>query len=213
MADKLWIHEIFFSIQGESTYAGLPCVFVRLSGCNLSCAFCDTPETQRISDQAKQLSLEEIVSSVQKYRCRLVEITGGEPMIQPRTIDLVQSLVDASYTVLLETNGTQLLDGIPREAVKIVDVKTPSSGEAPCFLEGNIASLAPPDQVKFVVSDRTDFDWAVSFLREHPLPPGVEKLFSAVSPVLDPGVLARWILEAGLDVRLQFQLHKLLRLP
>ncbi len=207
---SLRISEIFHSLQGESTQAGRPCVFVRLAGCDLACAYCDTPAARQ---DGTEMALEAILDAVAAFGCPLVEVTGGEPLQQPEAPELCRRLADAGYTVLLETNGSRPLAGLDPRVVRIMDVKTPGSGMAASFEERNLACLRPPDQVKFVLTGEADYEWARRFLRDHPLPEGVEALLSPVTPGLDPGALARWILRDRLPVRLQVQLHKWLDIP
>ncbi len=201
------VNEIFYSIQGESTYAGLPCVFVRLAGCNLACSYCDTRYAAVVE---QQLEIGEILENIRTFGCRRVEITGGEPLLQAETPELIRRLLDAGYTVLLETNGSRDIDVIDPRCVRIVDIKCPSSGESDRMDWQNLERLTQDDQLKFVLSDRADFIFAMETLRRLPpdrLPSG-HVLFSPVWGVLSPALLAQWILEAGIDVRLHLQLHK-----
>ena len=207
---SLRISEIFYSLQGESTQAGRPCAFVRLAGCDLACSYCDTPAARQAGTE---MPVEEILAAVAGFGCPLVEVTGGEPLQQPETPELCRRLADAGHAVLLETNGSRPLAGLDPRVVRIMDVKTPGSGMAASFDASNLAVLRPPDQVKFVLTGEADYAWARQFLRDHPLPDGVEALFSPVTPGLEPAVLARWILRDRLPVRLQVQLHKWLDLP
>ena len=204
------IAEIFYSIQGESTYAGLPCAFVRVAGCNLDCSYCDTPAAR---GHGIRMTMAEIVARLGTFGCHLVEITGGEPLCQPEVPRLCRRLLRLGYRVLLETNGTYPLSLVDRRVVRIMDVKTPSSGMAGHFHMENLALLGPRDQVKFVVADEADFHWSVEFLAAHPLPRGTEVLLSPVSPRLAPRQLAEWILACRMRARLQIQLHKYLDLP
>lgn len=200
------VNEIFFSIQGESTYAGLPCVFVRLAGCNLSCSYCDTRYAAVVEER---LEIEEILERIRSFGCRRVEITGGEPLLQAQTPQLIRRLLDDGYTVLLETNGSMDIDGIDPRCVRIVDIKCPSSGESHRFDRRNLDRLTRDDQLKFVLSDRADFVFAMNLLERLPKRlPSENVLFSPVWGLLAPALLARWILEAGIDVRLHLQLHK-----
>jgi len=201
----LKVTEIFHSIQGESTYAGRPCVFVRLTGCNLRCAWCDTAYA---FEGGEELSVAEVVAQVDRYGCRLVELTGGEPLMQPEAIDLLRELVAVGYEVLLETGGSLPVDQAPPEVVKIVDFKAPSSGMAQKNLWRILDQLAPPDEIKFVIGGRADYDWAVERIGEHDLCARHTVLLSPVFGQLESRTLAAWILENGLPVRLQPQLHK-----
>ncbi|MBI5969830.1 MAG: radical SAM protein [Deltaproteobacteria bacterium] len=201
------ISEIFYSIQGESTYAGLPCVFIRLAGCNLKCAWCDTPYARAASD-GFEMTGDEVLSEAAKYGCRLCEITGGEPLMQSETAETAQRFLDAGYTTLVETNGSAPLTGLDKRVVKIVDVKCPSSGQAGTFLMENLGYITPEDEVKFVISDREDYEFAKRFLGEVLRDSTQNILFAPVTPGLNPKKLAQWILKDGLPVRLQLQLHK-----
>lgn len=201
------ISEIFFSIQGESTYAGLPCVFIRLSGCNLACNWCDTPYA-RTNGNAKEMSVDAVIQEARQYRCQLVEITGGEPLIQPETAMLAKRLLDSGLRVLIETNGTSSLAGLDAGIVKIVDVKCPSSGHAGSFIMENMGFITPEDELKFVIADQRDYEFAKEFLEEFVRGQTANVLFAPVQPALSPKELAEWILGDRLCARLQLQLHK-----
>ena len=207
----LTVTEIFDSIQGESTWAGIPCTFVRLAGCNLHCRYCDTPQAHQ---PGVAMDTEEVLRRVREFAHPLVELTGGEPLLQQKTIPLAGALHADGYTVLVETNGSLPLPS-RRDFHAIMDIKTPGSGESDRFCVDNLARLRAGDEVKFVITDRADFDWAVNALRT--LPPlsrrDLPVLFSPVADTLPPSTLADWILEAQLNVRLQIQLHRLLCLP
>lgn len=198
--------EIFKSIQGESTFAGLPCVFVRLSGCNLKCSWCDTPYAQ-VSDDAVELSVDDVLRSVAGFGCSLVEITGGEPLMQEEARELASRLLSSGYTVLIETNGSVPLRGLDGEVIKIVDVKCPSSGHGGSFLVENLEHISPQDELKFVIGNREDYEAAKAFLDDMLRGRTDKVLFAPVRPELHPGELAEWILKDGLRVRLQLQLH------
>jgi len=202
----MYVSEIFFSIQGESTYAGLPCVFVRLAGCNLDCAWCDTAYARTI-ENARTLSVEDAVREVKKFNCRLVEITGGEPLIQPEAVDLAGRLLEAGHKVLLETNGSVSLKGVDKRIIKIVDVKCPVSHEAGSFLIENLRYITADDEVKFVIADREDFEYARGFIEERLKDLTDKVLFAPVKGSLEAKELAEWILRDGLSVRLQLQIH------
>lgn len=209
MEQALAISEIFKSIEGETSYAGLPCSFVRTVGCNLRCSYCDTQYAQ--SGDGIRIGLEEICEEVESHGTRLVCITGGEPLVQTEgVVALAARLLESGHTVLLETNGTFDLAPVPEGVVRIMDVKCPGSGESGKTLPENLERLTPRDEVKFVISDRADFDWAVAFVEQHELAVGPQVLFAPAYGRLAAGDLAGWILEAGLEVRLQLQLHKLL---
>ena len=203
------ICEIFFSLQGESTYAGLPCIFIRLAECNLRCNYCDSKYSYKT---AAELSFEQVMEEVRKYNCKLVEITGGEPLLQVDSVELMEMLEDENYTVLLETNGTQTLQPVPDDVHIIMDVKLPGSGHADSFYLPNLQWLKEGwDEIKFVVSDRADFDFALNFIETNRLQKHI-LLFSPVVDKLEPSLLAEWIMETKFPLRLNLQLHKLLNL-
>lgn len=205
---NLTINEIFYSIQGESLYAGLPCVFIRLTGCNLRCFYCDT---RYAYEEGQVLSVDHIMDRLLPYACRLVEITGGEPLIQPGTPALITQLLNNGYTVLMETNGTKDIRMADSRCIKILDIKCPGSGESDKNDLENLNRLGPNDQVKFVITDQSDYEFAKNLILDtwnSPFP--VPILFSVAAPALAPAVLAEWILADTLAVRLQVQLHKIL---
>lgn len=213
------ITEIFKSIQGEGSRAGLPCIFVRLTGCNLRCTWCDTAYAFH---GGKQFSPDEVMAQVRELsgenpiRVPLIEITGGEPLLQQETPALAQRLLAAGYTTMIETSGERFVGVLPREVIKIVDVKCPDSGEPDTFDMANLEALGKDDEVKFVISTRRDYEFARDFTCSHNLPGRVrEILFSPVFadpagtwPGLEPRQLAEWILADALPVRLGVQLHK-----
>lgn len=202
----LTVFEIYRSIQGESTHTGRPCVFVRLAACNLRCSWCDTPYA---FTGGQKMSVDEAVARVAALDCRLVELTGGEPLLQPDATTLMQRLVDESYEVLLETGGHMPIDEVPDEVAVILDVKCPASGEADAMHWPNLDQLSSHDEVKFVIQDRADFDYARDVVTRHSLADRVAAvLFSPVFGVLAPAQLAEWILEARVPARLQLQAHK-----
>lgn len=202
------ISEIFYSLQGESTYQGMPCVFIRLSGCNLRCSWCDTKYSHA---PGEWLSFDEIVHAISLYPCKLVELTGGEPIWQEASIPLMDRLVDLGYTVLLETNGSLDISEVPDEVIKIVDVKCPGSDCGDSFMKYNLRSLREHDELKFVLTNYPDYEFAKAFLEIHK--PQVNAIhFSPVSTLLAPETLAEWLLEDGLPVKLSLQLHKMLNL-
>lgn len=203
--------EIYVSVQGESTHVGRPCVFVRLTACNLRCVWCDTPYA---FSGGRSLTVDAIVDEVRSLGCRLVEITGGEPLLQPEAIPLMQQLVDEGFEVLLETGGHMPVDEVPAGVVKILDVKCPGSGEAERMYWPNLDLLSVRDEVKFVIRDRADFDYAIDVVARHDLTARVTAvLLSPVFGVLPPDQLAAWILAAHVPVRLQLQAHKYIWAP
>ena len=199
------VSEIFKSIQGESTFAGLPCAFIRLAGCNLRCRYCDTKYAQ---ESGETRTLEEILGKITEFGLPLVEITGGEPLLQPNTPTLARSLLDQGYEVLVETNGSLDISVLPERAVRIMDIKCPASGENKSFLWENLWKLRDRDEVKFVISDRHDYEWASGIVRERFGRVKHQILFSTVFGELPPRILVRWILEDRLPVRFQLQIHK-----
>lgn len=202
----LTINEIFHSIQGESTRSGRPCVFVRLTACDLRCSWCDTPYA---FTEGRKMSLEEIVRTVDAYQCSLVEITGGEPLLQRDVYLLMQRLLAAGRTVMLETGGHLSIEQVPEAVIRIVDVKCPGSGESHRNCWANMDRLRHHDEVKFVIRDRADYEYARDTVARHGLASRVAAvLFSPVHGALDPKDLAAWILADALDVRLQLQVHK-----
>lgn len=201
------VSEIFKSIQGESTHAGRVCSFVRLAGCNLRCSYCDTEYAQH--DGTEQ-TLESIVDEVRTHRTRLVEITGGAPLLQPETPILCNRFLDLGYTVLVETNGTLDIGIVQPPVLRIVDIKCPSSGHDGSFLEKNFSCLVAGDECKFVISDKSDFLWALAVVYREALHEIVQVLFSPNMVQLSPAELAAWIIEENAPVRLGVQLHKLL---
>jgi len=208
--DALTICEIFASIQGESTFAGLPCVMVRTTGCNLRCTYCDT---KYAFDGGTELSIDEILTRVDSYGLALVEITGGEPLMQPAAFPLMCRLCDRGYTVLLETNGSLDITGVDQRVVRIVDIKTPSSGAGDADLWSNLEVLRLQDEIKFVLADRRDYEFAVDVMRKHELAKRSKVLMGVVFGTLEPATLAEWILADRLPVRMQIQLHKVIWEP
>lgn len=203
---RMVVTEIFKSIQGESTYAGLPCVFVRLTGCNLRCHWCDTAYAFY---GGQKMTVEEVLITVHQLGGKLVEITGGEPLLQKDVYSFADQLLTEGYRVLIETSGERFVGQLPQPVVKIVDVKCPGSGEAEKFCFDNLATLDRKDQVKFVILDEGDYRYARDFLEKHRLRARVDEvIFSPVFGQLPPRQLAEWILRDGLEVRLGLQLHK-----
>ncbi len=206
---SLKVNEIFYSIQGESSHAGRPCVFVRLTGCNLRCSYCDT---QYAYAEGEEMEIMQILNRVASHHCGLVEITGGEPLIQEETPLLIHQLLEEGYEVLMETNGSQDISRVDSRCVKIVDIKCPSSGHHNENDMRNLERLTQRDEVKFVICHRDDYDFArevVDFMRSKPLG-GCLVHFSPAFGRLEPQVLAEWLLKDHMDVRLHLQLHKIL---
>lgn len=204
---ELRLTEIFYSIQGESSRAGRPCVFVRLSRCNLRCTWCDT--TYSFTGGEKR-TLDAIVEEVASYGCGLVEITGGEPLLQAPVHELMSRLCDDGYEVLIETSGSLDITPIDDRVCVIMDLKPPGSGEVEKNLWANVDALKSTDEVKFVILDRTDYDWSVTACREHALFEKASVIFSPVHGEMDAHELSNWILADQLPVRLGLQLHKFL---
>ncbi len=203
----LLIHEIYRSLQGESTYAGLPCIFIRLTTCNLRCLYCDTAHA---FTQGEVLSLDQVVARALDLGDELVEITGGEPLLQPEVYPLMTRLADLGKTVLLETSGAIDTSAVDSRVRVILDVKTPGSGEVEANVWTNLDRLKPTDEVKFVVCDRLDFEWSVELIRSRCLTERCPVLLSASFGQVSPTELAGWLLECRLPIRLQLQQHKIL---
>jgi 7-carboxy-7-deazaguanine synthase len=207
VAGTLLVHELYRSLQGESTFAGLPCIFVRLTACHMRCVYCDTPHAFA---QGEVIGLEDVVTRVLHLGDNLVEITGGEPLLQPEVYPLMTRLADAGKTVLLETGGgIDIAEVDPRVRI-ILDIKTPGSGEVQSNVWRNLDRLKPSDEVKIVVCDRADFEWAVKIVETHRLIARSAVLLSPCFGRVEPAELADWILKSRLPVRLQLQQHKIL---
>jgi len=207
---QLIINEIFYSIQGESSFAGRPCVFVRLTQCNLRCSWCDTGYA---FDAGIPMGIDDIVRRVREYQCPLVEVTGGEPLMQDDVHELMRVLCDEGCELLLETGGSLDISAVDQRVRRIVDFKCPGSGMVKKNLWSNVGALRPSDEVKFVIGSREDFEWAVDRMEEHSLRDRCPVLFSVVFGSLEPVVLAEWILERKLGVRFQLQMHKYIWAP
>jgi len=206
--DQIRIHEIYESIQGESTFAGLPCTFVRLSRCNLRCRWCDTPQA---FEGGTQLPRADVLKQALSFGTPLVELTGGEPLLQPGAIPLLQELCDSGRTVLLETSGERDISEVDPRVHRIMDLKAPGSDESHRNRWENIEHLTARDEVKIVLSDRADYDWAKRVIEEHALTDRVNAvLLSCVWGELDPKDLVQWVLEDRLPVRVQIQMHKVI---
>ncbi|HZU84469.1 MAG TPA: radical SAM protein [Polyangiaceae bacterium] len=204
--DSLVVHEIYASIQGESTFAGLPCAFVRTTGCNLRCAWCDTPHAFHGGARMRRA---EVLARALSLGTPLVEITGGEPLLQPAVLPLLSELCDAGRTVLLETSGEADVAAVDPRVHKVMDLKCPASGESARNRWSNLDHIGPRDEIKFVLADRADYEWMRETIRARALADRTSKLLaSAVFGRLSPRDLAGWLLEDALPVRLQLQLHK-----
>ena len=201
----LEVTEIYKSVQGESTYMGLPCVFIRLTGCNLRCVWCDTPHAFH---DGKKLSIHQIIDEVKSYDINLVEITGGEPLLQKEVFPLMESLLKNKFKVMLETSGSLAINNVPAKVIKIIDLKCPGSGEENKNLWENLNHLTSTDEIKFVIADKTDYEWSKKVLQDYELDKKVPVLFSPVFEKLKLKDLTEWILEDNLPVRLHIQLHK-----
>lgn len=200
------LNEIFHSVQGESSYAGQPCVFVRLTACDLRCTWCDTPYAFY---EGRKRTIDQVLAEVDRFACRLVEVTGGEPLLQDDVYPLMQALLDGGRTVLLETGGHRSTARVPERVITILDVKCPASGEAARMCWANLDRLRPHDEVKFVIADRGDYEYACEVLERYRLPSRVRAVhLSPAHGILEPRTLSEWVLADGLPVRVQLQLHK-----
>jgi 7-carboxy-7-deazaguanine synthase len=207
----LTINEIFYSIQGESTHAGQPCVFVRLTACDLRCTWCDT---EYAFYEGTKRSIDDVVADVERYGCPLVEITGGEPLLQDDVYPLMEEFLRRGRTVMLETGGHRPIDRVPKAVVKVVDVKCPGSGESEKNCWNNLGALASHDEVKFVIQDRRDYDYAVDVVKKYDLANrAAAVLFAPVTGLLAPRTLSEWMLADRIPARLQVQLHKIIWPP
>ena len=208
---KLTINEIYFSVQGESTWAGLPCVFVRLTFCDLRCTYCDT---EYAFYEGRKQTLGEIMDAVLAYQCPLVEITGGEPLLQKNVLSLMTLLADAGCTVLLETSGAHDISMVDPRVHRVMDLKTPGSGEVTRNLFSNLEHLTARDEVKFVIGSREDYEWSRERVREHDLVARCGTvLFSPIFGRIEPRQIVEWILEDKVPVRFQLQMHKFISDP
>ena len=209
---QLLITEIYSSIQGESLYTGHPCAFIRLSGCPLNCKWCDTVYSFK---DGNPYTIEEIINEVAKYKLDIVEVTGGEPLANPNSIHLMQSLIDEGYQVLLETSGHLPIKNVPEEVHVIMDIKCPASGMASKNYWENIKKLKPSDEVKFVVASKQDFNWAKQIIDDHSLQSKAQLCFSPAWGHVDPKDLVGWLLDEqpNLKARLNLQIHKYIWSP
>ena len=201
----LKINEIYHSIQGESSFTGLPCIFIRLTYCNLRCSYCDSEYTFY---EGADMSIDEILNKIKNYSCKLVEVTGGEPLVQKGCIDLLQKLIDLDYKVLLETSGSLTIKDVPKEVINIIDFKCPSSNMKKKNLWENINYLKSDDEVKFVIGNREDYDWAKNKIKKYDITNICKVLMSPTYKEIDPKMITEWILEDNLNIRFQVQLHK-----
>ena len=202
---SLKVNEIYFSIQGESTHAGRPCIFIRLTYCNLRCTYCDTTYSFY---EGKNMEISEIMDNIKQWNCQFIEVTGGEPLFQDECINLLNELLKSNYEVALETGGSLPICNVPKKVIKIVDFKCPSSGMAKKNLWSIIDNIQIHDEIKFVIGDREDYEWAKEKIAEFHIS---EKCIILLSPTfnkIDPETIVEWILEDSLPVRMQIQLHK-----
>ena len=207
---SLKINEIYYSVQGESTHAGRPCIFIRLTYCNLRCSYCDT---EYAFYDGKDMEITDIMSEIKRWDCNLVEVTGGEPLFQDECIDLLNELVNSNYEVMLETGGSLSISDVPKKVVKIVDFKCPSSGMVKKNLWSIVDDLQAHDEVKFVIGNREDFDWAKDRITQYSLDKICTLLFSPTFGEIDPQQIVEWILAENLPVRMQLQMHKMIWSP
>ena len=199
------INEIFYSIQGESTYSGQPCIFIRLTYCNLRCTWCDTEYSFH---EGNDMTIDEILENIQQYNCKLIEVTGGEPLLQKECISLLNRLLSDGFKVMLETGGSLSIKDVPRKVIKIIDFKCPYSKMDKKNLWSILDDMAEHDEIKFVIGNREDYEWAKDKIIEYNLTDKWTVLFSCVFDHLSYNTLAEWILEDALDVRFQVQMHK-----
>ena len=205
---QLNICEIFYSLQGESSFTGLPCIFIRLSGCNLACSWCDTGYA---NTEFHPMTIDQILKKTLSYNCNLVEITGGEPLLQDGTPFLISSLLDKNYQVLLETNGSKSIKDIPSDCIKIMDIKCPSSNESDSFLSENINFLTQQDEIKFVIGSRKDYEFAKAIIDTELKKNSPTKIhLSPVFGLISPDAIAAWMIDDNLHARLSLQLHKII---
>ena len=207
---SLKINEIYYSVQGESTHAGRPCIFIRLTYCNLRCSYCDT---EYAFYDGKDMEITDIMSEIKRWDCNLVEVTGGEPLFQDECIDLLNELVNSNYEVMLETGGSLSISDVPKKVVKIVDFKCPSSGMVKKNLYSIVDDLQAHDEVKFVIGNREDFDWAKDRITEYSMDKICTLLFSPTFGEINPQQIVEWILAENLPVRMQLQMHKMIWSP
>lgn len=204
------INEIYFSIQGESTHAGRPCIFIRLTYCNLRCTYCDT---EYAFYEGNDMEIDAIITAIKQWDCNLVEITGGEPLFQDECNDLMKEMMNQGYEVLLETGGSLSITNVPKKVKKIVDYKCPTSGMEKKNLWSIVNDLESHDEIKFVIGDRTDFEWAKEKIYQYDLDNICTLLMSPIFGEIEPHIIVDWILQDNLPVRIQIQMHKLIWEP
>ena len=202
---KLKINEIYYSIQGESSYTGLPCIFIRLTYCNLRCTYCDSEYTFH---DGEDMTVNEIMAKIKQYKCNLVEVTGGEPLFQKGCIELLQKLIDSKYNVLLETSGSLSIKNVPKKVINIIDFKCPSSNMKKKNYWENLEFIKEKDEIKFVIGDKEDYEWAKRKINEYNLTSKCMVLMSPVYKEIKSKTIIKWILNDNLDVKFQIQLHK-----
>ena len=202
---KLKINEIYYSIQGESSFTGQPCIFIRLTYCNLRCTYCDSEYTFH---EGKDMLIDDIIKKIKEFPCNLVEVTGGEPLFQKNCIALLEKLSNYNYKILLETSGSLSIKEVPKNVINIIDFKCPSSNMKKKNLWENIDYLKPNDEVKFVIGNRKDYDWAKTKIKKYNIDSNCNVLISPVYKEIESKTIIEWILEDGLNVRFQIQLHK-----
>ena len=202
---KLKINEIYYSIQGESSYTGLPCIFIRLTYCNLRCTYCDSEYTFH---DGEDMTINEIMAKIKQYKCNLVEVTGGEPLFQKGCIELLQKLIDSKYNVLLETSGSLSIENVPKKVINIIDFKCPSSNMKKKNYWENLEFIKEKDEIKFVIGDKEDYEWVKRKINEYNLTSKCIVLMSPVYKEIESKTIINWILNDNLDVKFQIQLHK-----
>ncbi|ODS30213.1 MAG: hypothetical protein SCARUB_04682 [Candidatus Scalindua rubra] len=204
---RIRVNEIFKSVQGETTYAGIPCVFVRLTGCNLRCSYCDTTYAYK---EGREMTLRTIIKKIQGYKCKNICITGGEPLLQKEVVNLIIYLKIMKYRIFVETNGSLDINILPKNVIRILDIKCPDSGMNEKMDWKNIERLSGNDEIKFIISSKKDYEWAKRITKKYILRDRVQVVFGVAHGKLMPKSLAGWILKDKLDVRLQLQLHKII---
>ena len=203
--DKIKVNEIYYSIQGESSLSGLPCIFIRLTYCNLRCSYCDSEYAFYEGDD---LTIKEIIKKIKKYNCNLVEVTGGEPLLQSKCIELLNKLVEINYDVMLETGGSLPINLVPKNVKKIIDFKCPSSKMKHKNLWEILKDVSSNDEIKFVIGDRVDFDWAKDKIKKYDIENKCSILFSSVFGKIEYQTIVKWMLESNIKARFQLQVHK-----